>query len=187
MSDEKFIQQILHKGELAKQKVEKELSDVSEAQLNWKPTADQWSVGECLDHLIVSDRLFFDDLKKVINGTYTMTIYQKYSPLTSFWGKIFKEQLQETVSRKLNAPQKMAPSSSDKPGNFVELYLSNLDTFLILIAGCKQIDLDKTILTSPTLKFVTFSLRDAFEFLITHEHRHINQAIRVKNEFKIPL
>ena len=46
--------------------------------------------------------------------------------------------------------------------------------------------MDKTIITSPPVQFVTYSLRDAFQFLIQHEHRHINQAIRVKVNRSFP-
>jgi hypothetical protein len=46
--------------------------------------------------------------------------------------------------------------------------------------------LDKTIITSPVIGFVTYNLRDAFQFLIQHEHRHINQAINVKHDVNFP-
>ena len=39
---------------------------------------------------------------------------------------------------------------------------------------------DKTIINSPLIPIVTYNLRDTFQFLIQHEHRHINQAIKVK-------
>jgi hypothetical protein len=47
-------------------------------------------------------------------------------------------------------------------------------------------DIDKTIITSPILSIVTYSLRDAFQFLVTHERRHINQAVRVKGNENFP-
>lgn len=36
------------------------------------------------------------------------------------------------------------------------------------------------------ISWVTYSLIDALEFLFEHEHRHINQAIRVKETAEFP-
>lgn len=181
MKDEQFIRQTLARGQEAREKVENQLSGISPAQLNWKPSSEQWSIGECLDHLFISDREYFDNLQKISDGSYKMSFWEKYSPMTSLWGKELKDRLGETVKKKMEAPKKLTPAKSDKPDGFVKLYLNNLDVFLSLIAACKHADLDRTIITSPTIKIATYSLRDSFEFLITHEHRHINQAIRVKS------
>lgn len=54
-------------------KVENAFSDLTRGQLNWKPTAAQWSIAECLDHLITADRCYFDDLKASSSGTYRMS------------------------------------------------------------------------------------------------------------------
>src|SRR5258708_1847914 len=33
-------------------------ADLTEAQLNWKPSAEQWSVAQCLEHLAVATKAF---------------------------------------------------------------------------------------------------------------------------------
>jgi DinB superfamily len=33
-------------------------SGLTEAQINWKPSADQWSIGQCLEHLAVATKEF---------------------------------------------------------------------------------------------------------------------------------
>jgi hypothetical protein len=48
------------------------------------------------------------------------------------------------------------------------------------IEGCRQFNIDKTLITSLTISIVTYSLRDALTFLAGHEHRQINRAVRVK-------
>ena len=68
----------------------------------------------------------------------------------------------------------------------LERYYKNLDDFSGLIARCRNIDLDKTVITSPAVSFVTYSLRDAMQFLMQHEHRHINQAARIKMNENFP-
>ena len=94
--------------------------------------------------------------------------------------------LQEQVKKKMIAPEKIQPGRSDKNLSIIGDYYKNLDTFLAFISNCKNVDIDKTIITSPTIRIVTYSLRDAFSFLIQHEHRHLNQAIRVKTSEGFP-
>ncbi len=187
MIDENFIIKSVSKGEQAAEKVNNNFFQISTQQLNWKPSPGQWSIGECLDHLIISDRSYFNVLEKISDGTYQMTFWDRFSPLTPLWGKFLKDQLQETVKIKMTAPKKLIPSASNKTSDFIATYLKNLNAFMTLISACKKIDLDKTIIRSPTINIATYSLRDAIEFLISHEHRHINQAIKTKSHTSFPV
>ena len=115
-----------------------------------------------------------------------MNFWERHSPFSTICGRILKDQLQEKVKRKLKAPKKFQPSQSDLKMEVIERYYQNLAGFLALISNCQNVDIDKTILTSPAIRIVTYSLRDALYFLIQHEHRHINQAIRVKKNEDFP-
>ncbi|HET6769498.1 MAG TPA: DinB family protein [Chitinophagaceae bacterium] len=185
MEDEVFINGLLQKGREAKQKVRLEFSNISAKQLNWQSSPVSWSIAQCLDHLVVSHSVYFSELKKITDGNFKMSFWEKYSPFTKIWGNIMKDQMQEQVKRKLKAPAKIQPAS--KAGlEIVERYHRSLDQFLEYISNCRNIDIDKTIIASPIVSIVTYSLRDVLHFLITHEHRHINQAIRVKRNGGFP-
>ncbi len=115
-----------------------------------------------------------------------MSSWEKYSPFTRLCGRLLINQLQEQVKTKRKAPKKIQPTSGKANLDIIEVYQKSLDRFLALISNCGNIDLDKTIIISPTISIVTYSLRDAFQFLLQHEHRHINQAIRVKQNENFP-
>jgi uncharacterized damage-inducible protein DinB len=180
MTDKNFIEEILQKGRQAKEKVQQEFTSLSFDQLNWKPTPESWSIAQCLDHLIASHNAYFRVLEKIKAGSYKMNLWEKYSPFTAICGRIMKDQLQEQVKRKMKAPGKIRPAASALSPQIVEKYLDNLTIFLKYISDCQRVDIDKTVITSPLIGIVTYNLRDAFQFLLQHEHRHINQAIRVK-------
>ena len=86
----------------------------------------------------------------------------------------------------MKAPGKIRPAKLEKQTDFIENYQESLDIFLAYISNCGNVDIDKTIITSPMMRMVTYSLRDAFCFLVQHEHRHLNQAIRVKANNSFP-
>ncbi|MDP4261158.1 MAG: hypothetical protein Q8941_01390 [Bacteroidota bacterium] len=59
MEDPEFIKQMTSKGKEASEKVNANFADLSFSQLNWKPAPGSWRIGQCPDHLIVSDCLYF--------------------------------------------------------------------------------------------------------------------------------
>lgn len=186
MTNEDFIKTILQKGKEAKDKVKSEFSNISLEQLNWKPLLKSWSIAQCLDHLIASHSAYFPILKRITERNYKINSWEKYSPFTSISGRLLIRQFQEQPKRKFKAPKKIQPSTSQLELDVLNDYYNNLDIFLDYISNCDQVDLDKTIITSPTISIVTYSLRDAFQFLMQHEHRHVNQAIRVKTNAGFP-
>ena len=178
MTDEVLKAALLEKGKEANEKVRTFFTHFSFEQLNWKPSPESWSIGQCLDHLIVADRCYFPTFEKIISGTYQESIWQKYSPLSGLFGWTLKDQMKEQVKRGMKTSPIFYPTTSAIDLDVVDRYLSNLDTFLNYISTFRK--LRGTIITSPVSPFITYSLRDCLIFLITHEHRHINQAIRVK-------
>src|SRR5262249_21641958 len=41
---------------------------LSGGQLNWKPSPHQWSVGQCLDHLLVSSEVYLPPISRALDG-----------------------------------------------------------------------------------------------------------------------
>ena len=187
MKDPAFIQQMLLKGKEAGERVKAEFSNLSFQQINWKPLPDRWSIGQCLDHLIIADCSYFPALKKITSGNYQMTAWQIWSPFSGLFGKILADQLQEKVKgRLIKAPKVFTPSFSRLDAGILNRFQKHLDTLLEYIAALKNDDIDKIRITSPAAKFITYNLRHTVKILVPHLHRHINQAVRVKQEESFP-
>lgn len=187
MKDAEFIKNIVIKGKEAGEKVKLEFATVTLEQLNWKPAPESWSIGQCIDHLIISDCSYFPTFKKIAEGKHKMTAFERWNPFSTLFGKILVSQLTENVKRKVNAPKIFIPSASSIDAGIMERFHKHLDSLLEYIAAFREIDLDKTYITSPVSStLVTYSLRNAVRLLVQHEHRHINQAIRVKAKEEFP-
>ncbi len=186
MKDPQFIQQMLTKTREAGEKVKAEFSSLNLEQLNWKPTPESWSIGQCLDHLVVSDSLYFPAMKKIAEGSYHMRAWEKWSPFTGLFGRMMVSQVKEVPIRKLKAPKILTPSTSNIDLGILERFHQHLDILSECIAATAPVNIDKTHITSPVSKFITYSLRNAITLLVQHEHRHINQAIRVKGNPNFP-
>ena len=186
MKDVPFINKMLVKGQEAGVKVKKEFSNMSLEQLNWKPSPESWSVGQCLDHLIVTDCLYFPTFKRIAENKYNMTSWQRWNPLSGLFGKILVSQLQENAKRKVNTAKIFSPSASQIDAGIMERFHKHLDSLLEYIGAFHNTELDRIIIASPASKFITYSLRNAVTLLVQHEHRHINQALKVKSKEGFP-
>ena len=156
------------------------VAGLTEAQLNWKPAPDKWSIAQCLEHLTVASRGFntyFVDLLARGRQKWTVTSRPLYKP--SFMGGLLIKQVQPQAPRKLSAPKIFQPSSSEVQGA-LENFLDQQKKFLQFVAGTEGIDYNKTRMRSPVTPLIRYSLADAYVITVVHEQRHLAQARRVR-------
>src|SRR5215216_2499488 len=101
-----FIEQI----QLTNKIVEQKFARLSPSQLNWKPDASKWSIGQCLDHLIVSNKTYFASFEKLIYHRYRLSFFQKLNPFKKLLGLMVKNSIGPEPKRKLTAPKIFQPS-----------------------------------------------------------------------------
>src|SRR6266508_4315920 len=53
-----FLQVIVEEAEKNSKGARALTEDLTEAQLNWKPSADRWSIAQCLEHLAITSHKF---------------------------------------------------------------------------------------------------------------------------------
>jgi hypothetical protein len=186
MKDTAFIHEMLQRGNAATDKVSTEFSALSLSQLNWKPAPESWSVGQCLDHLIVSNRSYFPAFERAGSAAFSMTAWERWSPFSGIFGKLLVNQVQENVKTKMKAPKIFVPSESSIDPEILGRFNDHQGVLLKYITSFEALDIDQTRITSPPVHFITYSLRHAVQLIVQHEHRHINQAIRVKHNASFP-
>ena len=149
-------------------------------QLNWKPDEKSWSVAQCFDHLIVTHSMYFPIFDKLIAGDAKPTFWERYSPLSGFFGKFLIKGLDPKNQKKMKTTAKAFPSASEIGGDIIERFEEHQRQFAEYIERLPaDIDPAKTIITSPLLGIVTYSLEDSLIFVPMHCRRHFDQAKRV--------
>ncbi len=146
-------------------------------QLNWKPDAASWSVAQCLDHLIRTNESLTAAVRAKLDGKGS-SFFEKYSPFSGFFGSYLKK-FMVNDSKKAKAPSNEIVPPSDIDGEIVSRFCDEQAKTIRAIAAAGKFDPDKTILTSPFLRIMTYSLGDTIDILVEHEKRHFRQAQRV--------
>src|SRR5436305_14461863 len=62
--------------------------DLTAQQLNWKPSAEQWSVAQCFDHLVTANAAYFPIFEKVLSGETKNSFWASLPWLPALWGKL---------------------------------------------------------------------------------------------------
>ncbi|MDX2030707.1 MAG: DinB family protein [Blastocatellia bacterium] len=148
-------------------------------QLNWKPSAEQWSIGQCLDHLIVANSGFFPQFEAVAAGRKTPSLLERVPGLPGFWAGMLIKILVPESTRKVKAPAASVPSSSEIPADIVARFAAHQSEMTARVRALESKDPGRVILTSPLAAFMTYSALDACRIGAVHERRHILQAERV--------
>src|SRR5687767_803075 len=159
---------------------------LSAAQLNWKPSAERWSVGQCFDHLIVTNRTFFADIERVAAGTYKSSLWARVSPLSGFFGRYILKSLDPEKGRKTKAPRVFEPASSNVGADVIGRFVSHQSELAEKMRATAGRDLRRTMVTSPVSPVATYSLLDAYRIVVAHERKHFEQARRVTEAAGFP-
>jgi hypothetical protein len=172
-----------HNSGVARQLV----SGLSEAQLNWKPAPDKWSIAQCLDHLAVTSKKFdsyFVDALARGRKNWPVSSAPAYRP--SWMGGWLIKQVTPETGRNLPAPKVFRPSESSTIQGALESFLKQQERFLAFVRETAGVDYNKTRLRSPVTPLMRYSLADAFVVTVVHGQRHLAQARRVHEMSDFP-
>lgn len=152
---------------------------LSPAQLNWKPSAEQWSVGQCFDHLIVTNDCFLPDMRRIAAGEYRPSLWARVSPLSGLIGRFILKSLDPEQGRKTKAPRVFEPAKSDVDAGVVARFVRHQSELAALMRATEGADLRGLKVASPVSPVATYSLLDAYRIVVAHERKHFEQARRV--------
>lgn len=176
-SDE--VRDLLREAQAVTEETLKEFGQLSGQQVNWKPGADEWSIGQCFDHLITTNETFFPQIDQVIKGEKRQTFWESLPLLPGFWGREIVKRARPGSASKLKAPKAFAPSLSAVDDGIVGKFVAQQSKLIEKLEATKGMDLERIKVTSAVSRVVTYSLLDAYRILVFHERRHFMQAQRV--------
>lgn len=160
--------------------------NLSGEQLNWKPSAERWSVAQCFDHLISTNSGYLPIVDDVLAGRKKSSIWQKLPVLPGFFGKMLIKSLDPSSARKIKAPKKFQPAQSSVPATIIDDFVAQQSAVIEKMQATANLDLERIVITSPVASPVTYNLMDAYRIIVVHERRHFQQAQRVTEESGFP-
>ncbi len=159
---------------------------LSVSQLNWKPAVDKWSIGQCFDHIMITNEKYFPEFDELIKGRTSENFWAKIPFLPGIFGNLFINALSPSKKKKVKAPKNLLPSRSDIGRDIIQKFAKHQDILIEKVDQMKNLDPDKIIITSAVTKYITYSLTNTLLLFNLHERRHFSQAERVINSEGFP-
>lgn len=156
-------------------------------QLNWKPDADGWSVAQCLEHLLNANHEMFAPLDDALAGATRKRFFERLPVLPGLFGKLMVKVVSPDFKQKLKAQPTARPAASAIDAQIVSRFLTQQRELTARINQLEQSGGARNVMTSPFVRWVTYSLLDACRLIVAHERRHLAQAQRVTESPGFPL
>lgn len=153
-------------------------------QLNWKPTEDVWSVGQCLHHLYVTNEVYLPAISKALDGQPPIPV----PGITPGWlGRWFIRTYIEPSpqSKRAQAPGKIAPAQQID-SSVLELFLRSDDVARALVRRAGAYDVNRIRFKNPLIPLLRFTVGTGLEIVWRHQRRHLLQAERIRRTATFP-
>jgi DinB superfamily len=155
------------------------------AQLNWKPRPDVWSVGQCLEHLCMTNEVYIGPIASSLGSDPTGSVDE----ITPGWfGRWFiRTYIEPTTQKKrARAPRKAVPVATHIDTSILDRFIASNAKVRDVIARAERHDVNRVRFANPFVPVIRFTVGTGLEIIARHNHRHLLQAERVKQLSEFP-
>ena len=178
------LNELAEQFEDSKRVVNELVSGISPEQFNERPAGSGWSIGECLDHLNVTDTDYTSQIEGGINKALEKKLVSNGSFKTGWLAKTFIKNVEPPVKRRLKAPGKWTPQSNIPVEKTVNDFIALKDKYIELLKRSDGVNIGKVKIPSPATDMIRFPVYIMFRINAAHQRRHLWQANNVKNGLK---
>jgi len=163
--------------------VEKHISEAvtifwnqSEAMLNKPSETGGWSIAQCLDHLNSYGSYYLP----IINQKLSAAKEENNGQFSGTWlGAYFTKMMEPgSEQKKYKAHKKHIPSVNQNALQTVGEFITQQETMLLYLRQAQSKDISTGKIPVSVARIVRINIGDVFQFLVTHNERHMQQAKR---------
>lgn len=163
------------------------LGRVNDAQVNWRRRPDEWSIGQCMEHLVLTCNEYKPTIQSTIDEGRAKGA-TGFGPFTH--GKVMEwviKNMEPPPRQKLKAPSRFRAGEQPLDIEAITLQIVQVqDEYCRLAREADGLDLASLKLSSPVTRLVRLTLGQTFRFLAAHQRRHLWQARQVAAATSFP-
>lgn len=160
--------------------ISRKFASLTDGQINFHTSDGKWSVGECFDHLIVSNRMYYDKLAEKLNtGKLKNRKSDDIHVINTFLGNKIIQTVKPDSNKRMKTFRVFEPANTKFNDEVFEKFTHLQNKFVQLIGNFKKTDLSKVKVSSPVSKLIRLNIADVLMIIIHHNNRHIKQAEKI--------
>ena len=145
-------------------------------QLNVQPNIQTWSIAQNLEHLIVINESYYPILNQLHGHVYKAPFHAKFTFLVNFFGSFVLKSVEPNRRKKMKTFPIWEPINSGESHGVIERFIQHQEELKNIIEAATPLIAKNVVIHSPASKVIVYKLASAFDIIVTHESRHINQA-----------
>jgi hypothetical protein len=157
---------------------------LSDDQFRWRPHGDGWSIGECLDHLNATARVYLPALDEGISDAIRRGVYGE-GPFKYNWLGRLSVRFSDTRLR-LKAPDDVQPAEGRTRREIIAAFRAYQVQFIDRLRQANGVDLARARVRMPANSWLRIPLGSGFALMVAHAKRHLAQAKRVLEAQNFP-
>ena len=162
----------------ADQRAKELVKGLSPLQLNWRPSPEAWSVGQCLEHLCAASEVYLPAISASLAASPLLAV-QEITP-GWFGGWFIRNYIEPSSgSKRARAPKKIAPRTQVDP-SILDRFLASNEAARELVRRASHYDVNRVRFKNPFIPVLRFTVGTGLEIVSSHQRRHLLQAERVK-------
>ena len=162
---------------------------LSDEQFNWKPSPVQWSIAQCMRHLVLTGTFAANGQEAAIKELNTAGRRSpgpySYRGIAAKMGGMLMKSVEPPVVKKYRTSKKVVPADRHDPGLLVEEFVAAHQRLAALLVAAKGLDLGAASVPLA-VPFFAMRLGQSLAFEIAHARRHVWQARQVMSSPRFP-
>jgi len=155
---------------------------LNEERFTWRPNPNEWSIQECLAHLLITGNWEVRAIENAIGQAKARGLTGagpfRYGPFE----RLILRQTEPPVKRKFTTPKRFRPSHGHPVTAVLPTFLHLQSQLSMLAESADGLDLARIKVPTPITRLFRLSLGMTFAQIIAHEQRHLQQAWRVRKQ-----
>jgi hypothetical protein len=145
-------------------------------KIHFKPNPQTWSIAENLEHLITINKTYFPIFEKLKNGSFQGAFISKIPLFYNLFGNLIYKSVSDGGKKKTKTFPLWEPKVNSDDPTVLERFKAHQEELKTRIKEMKPFHEKNTIIHSPANTIIVYPLEKAFEIIIAHEQRHLDQA-----------
>lgn len=154
-------------------------AELTPTQFNWRPDGRRWSVGQCLEHLTMTVRLYPERVEAMIEEARRRAAEGQAAYREGWFSAWFVRNMEPPPSLRVRTFGKVEPPASLDRDSVLAAFETSHQRLADLMRAADGVSLTHARMPSPFVSFLKFTMNQVFAMNLAHARRHLWQARQV--------